>query len=178
MPRGSFSRGFPPRSRSKRLTSWEIGPEANDLGASANATVLWTNGIVGSQPVTIIRTRGMAHVYLTAATAIGDGFAGALGIGIVSADAFAVGASAIPDPKTTPEWDGWLWHSFFDIRITEPTVANLGFGPLSSVRIEIDSKAMRKFDSQSEILVGMLGAVESGTAVLEMQADTRTLVKV
>lgn len=175
MARARSSRGFPARSR--RLTSWVLGPEANDVGASANATVLWTQTTVTTEPITVIRTRGVCQLYLTAASAIGDGFAGALGIGIVSDQAAAAGAASVPDPKSEVDWDGWLWHSFFDLRVLSTTLADGVNASVASVRIEIDSKAMRKWD-ESMTMIGVLGAVESGTAVMEMQADCRMLIKV
>ena len=73
-------------------------------------------------------------------------------------------------PIAEEGWDGWLWHSYFSVA-----------GPLGSdaahVRLEIDSKAMRKFDSFDTIF-GATEVVESGTEVMSLIAQTRMLFKI
>ena len=120
----------------------------------------------------LIRTRGFIHYFLNAATAQGDGFFGAVGLGITTGFAFAAGSASCPGPLTESDWDGWFWHSFFDVRLAETSL----FNSFAHQRIEIDSKAMRKLDSQ-DVIFGMTEVLESGTAVLEMHGDTRLLVK-
>ena len=173
------SRGFRSIPRSKRLTEWVPGPEDVDGNFTASTQALWSAGVQGMPggPLTIIRTRGLFAAYLIATTTVGTGFFGAAGIGIVSNEAFAVGASAVPGPLSEDDWDGWLWHHHFDVRAITGTIAD-GVNAVSMVeRIVIDSKAMRKWDSDSETLVGVTEVVESVAGTLEVQASTRLLIK-
>jgi len=172
-----FSRGFQPRSRSrKRSTSWGIGPESSPVSLSGTANALWTTGsVLGNEAkVTIVRIRGMASLFMQTATATGDGFNGAVGIGIVSAEAFAAGAASVPGPFTDSDWDGWMYHTFFNLNSSAGGLS--AEGGQASQRLEIDSKAMRIFED-SETLFGAIEQVEEGTATAEFWANTRILLK-
>ncbi len=170
----------PIRTRAlKRINKWSLGPKATPLAMTAGAAQIWTAGVVllAETQVTLVRIRGDALLYLTAATATGDGFKGALGIAVVSNEAFTAGAAAIPDPRSVSEsdWDGWIYHRFFHVNAVaggSPDPA----GGSGMQRIEIDSRAMRKW-SNGYTIVGVLGTTEEGTAVGEFWADTRMLVK-
>jgi len=168
-------RGFPPRSR--RVTDWGFGPSAVNQGFTATGALLWSGGVTAnSQRVTLVRIRGMIHLFLTVAAAAGDGFFGACGIGIVTDQAFAAGQGSMPEPFDEADWDGWLWHQFFDVR-TLTTVLGDGVNSKSaSIFIPIDSKAMRKLE-QPQVLFGSTQVVETGTATLTMEAQTRALFK-
>jgi len=176
----ALRRGFQGRIpiRSKRMTSWGVGPQSLEVLLTASAKQLWTAAVVlvRDTKVTIVRIRGMVHIMQTNATSIGDGFSGALGIGVMSGDAFNAGVASLPGPVTDSEWDGWMWHSFFDVRqrtAIEADGVNSGSG---DVRIEIDTKAMRKFED-TEALVGVIEVTEQGTATAEFWADSRILLK-
>ena len=78
------------------------------LGAAISAT--------GNQKFTIVRTYGLLSLMLRSATAIGDGFTGAFGIGKATAAAFTAGIASLPTPLMEVDWDGWLVHQFFDVR--------------------------------------------------------------
>ena len=73
---------------------------------------------------------------------MGDGFTNvALGIGIVSADAFAVGSTAMPGPITDPGWD-WMYVNYFGA-ITGATTTEV-FEGNAFRNLVVDTKAMRK----------------------------------
>ncbi len=159
----------------RRSTSWSGSVEEVDGSLSSSATSLWSlAGIPSVEGLTIIRTRGVCGLTLLSATAAGDGFFGAIGIGITTDEAIAVGVTAVPGPITDDSWDGWLYHQYFDLRSTTATIAD-GTN-ISRVVIEIDSKAMRKFPVGMTVF-GSTEVVESGTATLEIQAATRMLFK-
>jgi len=167
--------GFPARSR--RTTAWGLGPQERDGNFSATGSALWSSGSQTTLgKVTIVRTRGIVHAVCNVADAAGAGFAGAHGIALVTTAAFDVGVTAVPTPITEQDWDGWLWHSFFDVRSVTATIADGVNGVSVNSLIEIDSKAMRKFD-EDMTLVGVTEVVESTNAQLEVQADVRLLVK-
>ena len=172
-PRGSRSI----LTRSARTTSWSIGPQERDGTLATTAKEAWATGVVTSaNKITIVRMRGHVQSFLTTAAAAGDGFSGAWGIGLVTAAAFAVGITAMPGPITESDWDGWLWHSFFDLHVITTTLADgVNAGGVFALAV-IDSKAMRKFD-EDMVVFGATEVVERGTAAIETNADTRMLVK-
>ena len=178
-PRG-FSRSSVARAP-RRRTEWSLGPGGDDIAtldaATASASV---NSVFGSGVIplvgglTITRIRGFVQLSLESATAAGDGYQYGLGIGIVTSDAFTVGITAIPKPFTDADWGGWLWHHIG--AINAPIAGGAGAVPLDNTRIEIDTKAMRKWSlNESLFLVGEFG--ETGTAVITFMGATRMLVK-
>jgi len=171
-PRRSFG-----RQSLRRRTSWVVGPTASNISMSSGSQVLWTTGV--GQLVdgeTLVRVRGVASVFLNSFTAAGDGFFGAMGIAITTDEAFASGAGAVPSPLNDVDWDGWLWHSFFDVRGVSGTIGDGVNANAVYQRIEIDSKAMRKWKAGTT-LFGIVDQIESGTAIAEVNADCRILVK-
>ena len=174
--RSGFPRRFP-TSKSRRLTDWGIGPEARDGSLGSTTSVLWSTGVTPTVgKVTIVRTRGGIGLTLTTAGAVGDGFFGAVGIGIVAVPAFTAGIASVPTPLIESDWDGWLWHQFFDIRSVTATIAD-GVNAVGCRKwIDIDSKAMRIVEGD-EVVFGVVEGVESGTAFMEFHADSRLLAK-
>ena len=113
---------------------------------------------------------------LISASAAGDGFHCALGVGIINEDAFAIGVTTILDPLADADWDGWLYHTFFDVFVNDATAGDLGAGAISRVfRAEIDSKAMRKL-KEKDVIFAAVESNEQGTAVMEINFDSRMLV--
>ena len=129
---------------------------------------------VSAGKLTVIRMRGHASIYLQSADAVGAGFQGAVGIGIATSAAVAAGVASVPTPIDEEDWDGWMFHTFFDIRAITATIAD-GVNAFAAVaRIPIDSKAMRKFD-EDMTMFGVWQVVESPNAVAEAQANVRLL---
>ncbi len=154
--------------QTKRLSQWvasaDIGYTALAGGASAilqsNATLINT---------TIVRTRGVLSIGATGTGADATPI-GALGMGIVSDQAFAAGAASIPGPWTDQDWEGWfVWIPWaFKFEVTTD-VGRL----LSTVQIEINSKAMRKVGANETVVMMM----ESQQFATEVHAGFRMLVK-
>jgi len=163
-PRHSFGR----RGGQKRLTEW-IGPA--DQGylsvASAGATLIGFGSFETS--ATIVRTRGM--VSIRAAVSAGLDIIGAIGVGIVSTEAFTAGIASVPEPFSDADWGGWyVWRSFsyrFD------SVTQVGVFP-SVWDFEVDSKAMRKIGSNETLVI----VAESQAGAYFVSAPLRTLVKI
>ena len=112
----------------------------------------------------------MLALNLLTSTDDGDGFFGAFGIGVTTLTSFTVGVIAVPTPITEIDWDGWLYHTFFDIRQGQTGMSN-GSG---YQKIEIDSKAMRKFDSQM-VVYGALETTLVGVGSMRIHFDSRQL---
>jgi len=157
----------------RRQTGWEEG-----VGGGAHTTVTGsTEGFLGSAAIslvdglTLVRIRGMIQLTLTSAVGLLSGFRGAYGIGIASSEAIGVGTSAIKIPVADADWDGWMWHHFFNV-IAFSSAAD----GLVRQTIPIDCKAMRKFPAGDALYLAWEMA-EIGTAELTHQADTRVLAK-
>ena len=121
-----------------------------------------------------MRIRGQLDFMLTLATAAGDGFQGAFGIGIATTTAIVAGVGSVPTPITEQGDENWLyWHA---LSIHNPVVSSAeinGQGPYQ--RLIVDTKAMRKLpDGMS--LYAIAEVVEIGTATSTMFFDSRLLV--
>jgi len=151
-----------------RLTTW-IGPaDQAYITVAAGATVLLAF-LSFEEPLTVIRTRGAVSVRPTDPS-VNAACVGAFGVGIVSAEALAIGVSAIPGPFSSADWGGWLvWRSFaFHWDVT----TDVGRA-ITSLALEIDSKAMRKVDANSALVV----VVESQAVGFDVFDGTRHLLK-
>jgi len=164
----------------RRPVTWAVGPTIVQQAISATGKLLWTTSITGAGEAlerTVMRIRGGGLIHLLTATAAGDGFSFGLGIGLVSEQAQATGPGAIPGPLTDRDWDGWIWHMQGSIVAVTATISD-GVNAVSVARhFDIDSKAMRKWDSDADAIVGVLEVTELGTATAEIQASTRLLLK-
>ena len=172
-------RGFVRDRGPRRQTSWEQGPGSItgvDQEFTSDASAIIGNGVNPLIPgLTIVRIRGEMLVSLKSVTAALEGYLVALGIGMVSADAFAIGITAVPTPLSDPEWGGWMWHDI--IHVFAPTATGVAeAGAAVTARVKIDSKAMRKFGG-NEVLYIAAEADETGTAVMNVYGLTRLLVK-
>ncbi len=145
--------------------------------ASAGGKTLGTTSLTVAEQQTIVRIRGIADVFLTAATVAGDGFLGAMGIALVNSDAFAAGIASIPGPQSDANWDAWIWHSFFSIHQLTATEADGSNASAAHQRIEVDSKAMRKWDPADTLVLMFERTLQGTGATLFMECDTRILLK-
>ena len=157
----------------RKATDWSAStPNTGYTGLSA-ATIALAEGF---QPIaggeTIIRTRGL-FTFGSDQQAADEQFLGAIGIGVVSEQAFTVGVTAIPDPVVDAEWGGWLYHSFF--ANFSPFSSATGFDALGAQQLVIDSKAMRKI-GENERLVLMV--TNAGGFGLQFTSSLRILTKV
>ena len=171
--RGSF-----PARAARRRTGWEEGPGGSiSTSFTSSGQAILNSGIQALlDGLTIARIRGKIQCQLETATAAGDGFHGAYALGVVTADAFNVGITAVPKPIDDIDWDGWMVHGFFDVHSVTSTLAD-GVN-LNAVHFdkEIDGKAMRKF-GLNDVLFGIVQVVENGAATLEVFFDSRLLFK-
>ena len=127
-----------------------------------------------AEPATILRCRGFCQASFDATMQVGDSIDVTWGLGIVSADAAAVGASAVPDPETDPEYP-WLWWDSMQLRSN--LAAGVNAWGLSAQRIDIDTKAMRWVKPQQALLlVAQIGTI-AGAPVTDLEfGNIRVLV--
>ena len=124
---------------------------------------------------TVIRIRGRFDAFLVSYTSAGDGFQGAVGIGLATLAAVTAGAASVPTPITEQSFDGWLWHSYFGVH-GALAAGSTSTGDTHAFSLEIDSKVMRKVGDEVAIYA-ILEVVEIGTAVANFFLDSRMLVK-
>ena len=165
-------------SSPKRTTIWNDGPQSTTVQSVVGAgNTIWNLGQTSLGGVTIVRIRGEFCFWQRLATAIGDGFVrAAIGIGIVTTDAFAVGATAMPSPLGDVDWGGWMYYQAFGPIVGESTT-EVFRGPMMAVRQQIDTKAMRKIQPNETIFGAFATSVEIGTTQVDFGAMTRMLVK-
>jgi len=161
-----------------RGSSGRMGKQWDDIAASTHILTVDTtsagNALVTSVPATLLRTMGSYVITPTSAPAALDAVEITVAIGIASADAFAVGSTALPDPGTEPEypWIYWKDHTFFFATTTaDPNSA------ASSVRADFDVKSMRKLKPREAIfaVVQYFSIVGAPPMQVEM-AGTRLLL--
>ena len=124
--------------------------------------------------VTLIRTRGTGVIHMDPG-AISDMIFVGIGLCIVTVDAFAIGATAMPGPLTDIDFD-WWWHSIFALGPVA-VATELENSIIGNVRFEIDSKAMRKIKPNETLAFMMEGQQEGGTPTYDASVAVRTLFK-
>jgi len=187
MPLRSRSR-FPRSSGARRKTSWAAGPETSGGGGvqTFTGTIAQLAGTAVQATVdglTLVRTRGELLIFLRTASASDNGFFGAFGIAKATSAAVLAGAASVPTPIAEESWDGWLYHRYLSVMSAGPIAAATAAqealqvnNVCAALRIEIDSKAMRKQDI-SEAFYAVLELTEVGTADLTWQFNSRLLLK-
>jgi len=159
---------------SRRRTGWSAGPKENDSPPSAavSTTALWQTGSLAlADGLTVARIRGNFAAWLVVAATAGDGFLGAIGILNVTNEAFTAGVASVPSPMDDEDYDGWMFHRYFNL--FSPSTSPIGNGG-SYVTFPIDTKAMRK-TTEGDVLVGVIQVIEAGNATIEWSARTRVL---
>ena len=158
----------------RRQTAWAIGVNGTVAHSTSVAQLYSVGAVPSAEGLTIVRIRGTFLAYLVTVGSNNDGFKGAVGIGIVTDEAFTAGIASIPAPFSDEEDELWIWHSFF--HIIGASTSSPSQQPAATVRLEVDSKAMRKFPV-GNTLFAAVEVVESGVVSGESHIDTRTLVK-
>jgi len=174
MPPRIVRSGF--RRGSVRATDWAFAFVSTgfvNVGANTKTLLFALSSAVLSTltPFTIIRTRGYFAVASDQQAAT-ENQLGAIGVVLVNDTARALGVTGIPGPATDALWDAWFVHDFFGQRYN--VGSNIGFDAQVATRHVIDSKAMRKVESDE----GMVLMIEnnSSTAFL-ISVGMRFLIK-
>ena len=183
MPRSSgLSRGR--RISQRRRKGWDVGPGQAGPQSQISATtavIASSAGAFGQDGLTVMRLRGEAMFFLSAATAVNDGFRGAFGIGIATTAAVVAGAASVPTPIGEQAWDGWMFWQPLRLIAAAPidgsvsTDADGMNSVTASIRFEVDTKAMRKV-AIDESIYAAIDVTEVGTAVMNWFFDSRVLV--
>ena len=104
---------------------------------------------------TILRVVGGVRVISDQVVAIEDQL-GAIGMHLITDTAFAIGITAIPDPVTDINDDGWFMYQAFGQRIS--IVSAVGFDGNMGEFYPIDSSAKRVIEGGSRVAVVVANA--------------------
>jgi hypothetical protein len=143
------------------------------LGMTASNTFLGSS-LAFNSSYTVLRMLGEYVITPTSSPQALDNAIVTVGIGVVSSDAYAVGASAVPDPASEPNypWLYWASHPFF--------FGATGADPASeacSVRHSFDVRSMRKLKARESLALVVEYADIAGTPALKFTAgSTRVLL--
>jgi len=125
-------------------------------------------------PATILRMRGYVSAYFDETMQAGDLMKVGFGLGIVSSDAFAAGTGSVPDPSSEPEYP-WLWWG--TIQLEAFIAAGQQVWGTSAMRLEVDSKAMRKIKPGESLTWVAQGSGGAGSPVTVIDlGQTRVLI--
>jgi len=103
-----------------------------------------------TEPQTVLRMLGEYTIFPTSAPVAGDAAAVSVGICVVSSDAFAVGATALPEAFGDQAYP-WLYWASHPLAFNGTVVDASQQG--ASVRRGFDVKSMRKLKGDRETLV-------------------------
>ncbi len=123
---------------------------------------------------TVLRMLGEYGVAPTSAPSTTDQAKCTIGIGVVSTDAFNVGASAMPDPAGEPgyPWLYWAEHPLFYSATTQDAASAVG-----TVRQAFDIKSMRKVtDRQSLVFIFQYTDILGAPPLTMAASQTRVLI--
>ena len=143
---------------------------------TANATAILGSFTAGQgDPFTVLRFIGQALVVpLPGGTfAAADVARITMAVGIVSADALAVGASAMPDPDSEPDYP-WLW--WYSTIVVFAGASPAGDEITVHERVHIESKAMRKVGPRQSVVMVAQYVDIGGTPPMDVHQNTRFLV--
>ena len=175
-----FASSRPAPRAPRRQTQW-LGTSvagasaATTVAASTSALILNLTSAsleaIGT-PLTLVRTRGTFDIE-SDQQAASEIQVGALGLCVVTKDALAIGATAIPAPQTDSGWDGWFFWRNFKRRLNFTTAA--GYRPNFSMEYVIDCKAMRKITD--DMAIAVMCENSSGAHGFKINVNLRTLFK-
>ena len=124
------------------------------LGLNAGLTADGTSlggAFTPSVASTITRIRGGKMTAIMNGSVSNDQVVLTAAIGIVSADAFAVGSTAVPDPADEPEYP-WLWWYCMTLHDEVASTAEVIQGGLYQESPSVDTKAMRKMKPRESLV--------------------------
>ena len=142
-------RTFRGTGRKIDFKQWSAAPGL--ILESAAAGQFLSGNLSFNVPATILRWRGYVSAVLDETMQAGDRVVLTYGIAVLSADAIALGDTAVPDPATEPEYP-WVWWKEFTLEAYVAAGHIGGWGP-NAQRYDIDSKAMRKVKPGEGIVI-------------------------
>ena len=145
------------------------------VGTSINTDVITLGAALAfAVPATVLRVRGAVQAQFDSTQTVQDDAALTWGLAVVSSAAFAAGVGAVPTPAGDPEFP-WLWWGtmFLHAESGDPDAA---WGA-NTMRLDVDSKAMRKVKPGESLIWVMQSAVLVGSPLINIDFhQTRVLI--
>ena len=156
-----------------RETLWgDVTPTFTALGVGGAGLLNVTGaGLLALRPWTVVRTRGVMYLKSDQAAAA-EQQSVACGYAIVSDQAVAIGLTAVPTPVVDMGSDLWFVYERLMANATDLTDLAIG-GQFK----EFDSRAMRKVEDGTQLIVVAEGDVGALTAGMEFRHASRILIK-
>ena len=159
-----------PRSVKKiENTVWELS-NGSSLAQSAGSVAI-PFSTVGTSPVTLLRMRGEVAVYCDAVQAPARNLLVTMGIILVPEGS---GTTVQYDPVT----DGnapWIWFESRVLAYEEPVIDVIDIPGMSSARIIVDNKAMRRIRPDVEMQFVVVNTTVGGASPINMNYQIRWL---
>ncbi len=141
------------------FTSNDIATETTTAGGSVAFAI----------PGTVLRVRGYVQAMFDESAQVTDRMIVTFGLGLFSTDAVALGATALPEPKDEPEYP-WLWWGEMHLQ-SNATAGPISWGPTAQ-RLEVDSRAMRKFKPRESLSWVIQTTLDVGAPVTIISTGT------
>ncbi len=153
----------------KRQTTWfQFAPVEQTVTSGAALVFSLNAAALAMRPFTIVRAHFEIMIRSDQAAAVEQQLAG-IGMAVVSDEAVAVGVSAVPTPITEMASHLWFLH-----RLIFADASTLTDRTIPAKSLTIDSKAMRKVEVGSDIILAVEHTVGGGWI---MDIGGRLLVK-
>ncbi len=140
----------------RRVKEWAGLPQASNAFTSSTTAII--GDLAFTEPSTVLRMIFEYGLFSTAAPVALDAAHVSFGMAVVSTDAAAVGGTALPDPRTEPEFPWLFWAEH--IYRAQSTALEDAEG-MTVVRRSVDIHSMRKIKPR-ESLVFVAQYVDGG----------------
>ena len=145
------------------------------LALTSAGTTIGSNLTLGA-PFTVLRMLGEVGISNTGSVTGGDSAVITVAIGVVSADAAALGSTALPDPGSEASYPWLFWASrslYFPVTGAPLDPAS----PMSAVRWSFDVRSMRKMKPREALVWAVEYEDISGTPPIRVDlSQTRVLL--
>ena len=159
---------------SRQRKQWSSLPSVAQA-YTADATIALTS-VVFIQSRTVLRMIGSYMIHATGNVTAGEVARLAVGIGVVSTDAFAAGSSAMPDPAGELDYP-WLYWAEHTVRYGATASPETGISLTGFVRESFDIRLMRKVKPRESLAFVSQYVDVSGAPGISLQLDqTRVLL--
>jgi len=152
----------------RRLTLWS-GVAVGSTTQTGSGGVITNSGnaaLLALRPFTIVRTY-MEFLIFSDQVVADESQVAAVAGAVVSDQALAIGASAVPTPVTDAGSDLFFYHRFLFNRFTVSATTPTSIQASAGTKYTIDSKAMRKVnDDQDVIFLVELSTAGGGWTVI------------
>ncbi len=176
-----MARGFTRSGRGLPAPKRQIANDGTDIQSGAELIFLATDlkaisnnvGFALAVPAaTIVRTRGVFRASVITAGSASTRISGAMGMIVVSENAFTAGILSLPTPLSDTENDWFVWVPFvLHVDATDPSANDV----FSDYVVNFDSRGMRKL-KQGDVLAIVYEAAQS-LAVTGTKLDLSTIFR-